>query len=419
MEQGFKKFSSYVLVKELGKGMFGTVYLAYCENEKQYFAIKCISNESVKNESQLRNLKRELKMLYSLKNDNIIRIFKIVKSTNNFNIVLDYANGGTLTEAYNRASNGKTSGRPFSFEATHLITKQLVNGLYYMNTKKAVHRDLKMDNILLHYKHVRITDFKSVKKIEFSEDKLPYLSVKIADLGFTRELDEEDMTNTICGTPLTMAPEVINVSNGSGQLYSNKIDMWSLGVIFYQMTLGKYPFEAKSRNELYEKVKTGDYTIDLSKMKYIEEVMFCESLLKTDPAMRMSCKETHSHPFLTKSVEQMVELSDLLKEFLCEEGQIMSLSTKQFNIKLEICKQNYKNEGELEKFMDDMKVARLSRNDLEEELRSRMEKSMLCLTVKENVEESDQVDKKKELIINYDYFDTEETDESLWEIIDG
>ena len=71
------------------------------------------------------------------------------------------------------------------------------------------------------------------------------MQVKIADLGFARELDYEELTDTMCGTPLVMAPEVLN-----GVLYNHKVDVWSLGIVFFELLTGFTPFTGKNREDL-------------------------------------------------------------------------------------------------------------------------------------------------------------------------
>lgn len=119
-----------------------------------------------------------------------------------------------------------------------------------------MHRDLKLANILIHFPNE--TDF-NYGEFTSMADKLNYVNnrlknidliktnftIKIADLGFSRELQHEDMSETICGTPLIMAPEVLN-----GARYNHKADVWSLGILFFELLTGFTPFTGRDREDL-------------------------------------------------------------------------------------------------------------------------------------------------------------------------
>ena len=85
------------------------------------------------------------------------------------------------------------------------------------------------------------------------------ISVKIADLGFAREINYEDLTETMCGTPLFMAPEVLN-----GKRYNHKADVWSLGIVFFEMIAGFTPFTGRDKADLKRNLERGSYGIPKS-----------------------------------------------------------------------------------------------------------------------------------------------------------
>lgn len=103
-----------------------------------------------------------------------------------------------------------------------------------MHKLNVVHRDIKLDNILRH----KNTDGDII--------------LKIADLGFAKELDETQMTKTALGTPITKAPEILEKKT-----YGLECDLYSLGVVFYQILFGNYPFAANNEFILLEKIKEG------------------------------------------------------------------------------------------------------------------------------------------------------------------
>lgn len=127
-----------------------------------------------------------------------------------------------------------------------------------------MHRDLKLANILIHFNSDDYM-FDSIKdEVERNRKKQNYFqtvdlakttfSVKIADLGFAKELAYEDLSQTQCGTPLIMAPEILN-----GTVYNHKADVWSLGVVYFEMLTGFTPFNGMNKNDLIKNLTKGDY----------------------------------------------------------------------------------------------------------------------------------------------------------------
>lgn len=129
-----------------------------------------------------------------------------------------------------------------------------------------MHRDLKLANILVNFPNEDLSfpeEKKLDQKAKLAKEKLKTMDllkanieVKIADLGFARELSYEDLSSTICGTPLVMAPEVLN-----GKMYNHKADVWSLGIIFFEMLTGFTPFNGKDKNDLKRNLERGIYKL--------------------------------------------------------------------------------------------------------------------------------------------------------------
>lgn len=119
-----------------------------------------------------------------------------------------------------------------------------------MHRIRSVHRDIKNANILLHFPGISEGD--STKKLYYRELKEGMVEVKLADFGFSTILGINEFTKTQCGTPLNMAPEVLN-----GKYYNYKVDMWSLGVSMFEALLGTPPFFGKDRDELTHNINQG------------------------------------------------------------------------------------------------------------------------------------------------------------------
>jgi len=164
----------------------------------------------------LDNFKRELKLLHGLNHNNIIKIHGIEKTTNNTYLILEYCNGGNLYEYLTFHLNKYKS--PIPENQIQFIMKQFIQGLEYMHKNKIVHRDIKLENILLNFDSIPniYNQNQEQVKIDYNKVNIFDCSVKIADLGYARELDGCSVASTICGTPMTMAPDIIKLSENIG-----------------------------------------------------------------------------------------------------------------------------------------------------------------------------------------------------------
>ena len=124
--------------------------------------------------------------------------------------------------------------------------------------EEVLHRDLKLANILVHIPGEgaeKGVPPEKLKSLDLSQKDLN-VEIKIADLGFARELGHSDMTDTVCGTPLVMAPEVLN-----GKKYNHKADVWSLGIVYFELLTGFTPFTGCDKNDLKRNLEKGAYKL--------------------------------------------------------------------------------------------------------------------------------------------------------------
>lgn len=152
-------------------------------------------------------------------------------------MVMEYCDKGNLNTKIT-----ETPTNVLTVQETFYITYDIIKGLEYMHSKNIIHRDIKAENILLASRKEKKT-LKSKKSItQLSSNNLSQLPIndyltKICDLGFAREEDES--VNTFCGTTCYMAPEIFLKSN-----YTNKVDIWALGVLIFYMLFGQFPFKS-------------------------------------------------------------------------------------------------------------------------------------------------------------------------------
>ena len=214
-----KVVDNYVLEREIGKGQFGQVFKGYNKVTGEDIAVKTVSRKNLKGKFY-ELLENEIKVLRTCNNPNIIKLFDIKKTKNNIYLVLEYCNEGDLMEFI------KNKGRLVQEEAIEFFV-QIINAFKTLVKAKIMHRDFKLANILLHNG-----------------------MIKIADFGFAKLLGNDVFTNTMLGSPLNMAPEVLD-----GVDYNNKADIWSIGTCFYELRYGRPPYTAKNIVDLLKNIK--------------------------------------------------------------------------------------------------------------------------------------------------------------------
>jgi len=188
-------------------------------------------------------------------------------------LVMEYCSGGTLEDYLNR-------NKRISEEQTKHLMSEIAAGLKYLRDQKVVHRDLKPANILLHYG----------AEGQYNDGTL---HLKITDFTFARSIEPGDLAYTLCGSPLYMAPEIFQ-----DHQYTDKGDLWSLGVVMFQMLYGQVPFpEART---LYDLATAQQRPIvipqGISISREAENLVL--GFLQKDPNLRIEWEDFFSHPLI-------------------------------------------------------------------------------------------------------------------------
>ena len=283
------------LQKCLGKGSFGEVYLSTKRGRKEIFATKKISRAQADKPSLKKYFENEIKILYNLRHQNIVKLEEIKQTKDNYYIVMEYINGGSLTDCLKKYRAKK--GRAFPEEIVQYLMRQIVDALKYIHSKKIIHRDLKLDNIMVNF------DTENDKaNLNMMRSK-----IKIIDFGFAIHLTKKLLAFSALGSPINMDPLILRKYSSKGkdinQLgYDFKADIWSLGTVCYEMLIGQSVFNAQTMNELVKKVEDGSYSIPTSVSK--EVASFLNGMLQYDSNLRLNAEELSVHPFLTKRVNE-------------------------------------------------------------------------------------------------------------------
>ena len=284
----------YSLDKNLGKGAFGEVFLTTKKGTKEIFATKKIERELVETGNTMKYLVNEIKILRELNHPNIVKLKEIKKTKNHYYIIMEYCNGGELYKTLEKYMN--KYNKPFSEEIVQHLMKQIINAFKYIHGKNIIHRDIKLENILLNYESEEDRKNLNILKAQ----------VKIIDFGFAAKIENSQLKYTTLGSPINMDPIILNELKKRGKKtrklgYDQKADIWSLGTICYEMLIGKCVFNAEDLDELVEKVENGSYTVPTTLSK--EVISFLNGMLQYDANTRLNIDQLSKHCFLNKKVK--------------------------------------------------------------------------------------------------------------------
>ncbi|TKY63311.1 Serine/threonine-protein kinase ATG1 [Spatholobus suberectus] len=265
----------YVVGKQIGEGSFSKVWHGRHKVHGTEVAIKEISMHRLNKKLQ-ESLMSEIYILKRINHPNIICLHDIIQVPGKIHLVLEYCEGGDLSMYIQQ------HGRVPEATAKHFM-QQLAAGLQVLRDNNLIHRDLKPQNLLLSR-----NDEKSV--------------LKIADFGFARSLQPRSLAETLCGSPLYMAPEIMQL-----QKYDAKADLWSVGAILFQLVTGRTPFTGNNQIQLLQNILKSTELRFLSDNPSLSSECkdLCQKLLRRNPVERLTFEEFFNHPFLSqKQTEQ-------------------------------------------------------------------------------------------------------------------
>lgn len=292
-----KQIDDLTFIKILGKGAFGEVFLTTKRGRREYFATKKLDRSQIDNTSLQKYFVNEIGILKSLNHPNIVRIEDLKTTSNNYFLVMEYVNGGSLTDCLEKYKN--IYGQAFPEGVVQNLMRQIVDAIKYIHSRKIIHRDLKLDNIMVNF------DTENDK----NDLNMMRARIKIIDFGFAIRLDNKLQTFSVVGSPINMDPIILKRFGGDiNQLgYDSKADIWSLGTICYELLIGKRCFNADTLNDLINKIESGNYNVPTSLSQ--EVVSFLNGMLQYEGADRLNIEELSRHPFLTKKVGEFHQIN--------------------------------------------------------------------------------------------------------------
>lgn len=270
-----KKIGKYLLPKVLGKGNYSTVWLAIDNTDKKLYACKQISKNNIQQSKQLEKLlNNEVSIMQTINHPNLLHMYEKYVSDNNYYLIMDYCNQGDV-EKYMEDRKIKF----FEEEDAVGMLRQLMNGFVELRAHKILHRDLKLANIFMKNNNLVIGDFGFAKMgAEFARSKL--------------------------GTPMTMAPELLFYEPGK-VVYNSKADLWSVGVVFYQLLFGKWPFYGNNHEQLRKDIlKKSDSNLEFPREVTSETKDLLIRLLTFNPKQRIEWEDFFNHPIFVRFPEK-------------------------------------------------------------------------------------------------------------------
>ena len=265
--------SNYIIGENLGSGSYGKVCIVTRQSNKEIFAMKRVklSKLSIKEKELALN---EIRILYSLNNKNIIGYEEAFydDESETLNIIMEYADDGDLESKIKELKKNKLF---FDENTIWNILIQILFGLKYLHDNKMIHRDLKSANIFLTKNGI----------------------VKIGDLNVSKVLNNNKMAETKTGTPYYSAPEI-----WEDKLYDNKIDIWSVGCIIYEMCSLVCPFRATAISKLAKLIKKGEY-IPIPDIYSDNLSNIISKMIIVNPLKRFNCDKLLKIPSVVEKIK--------------------------------------------------------------------------------------------------------------------
>jgi serine/threonine protein kinase len=291
----------------------------------------------------------EVGILLRLRHCSVVKLYETFETKRHMLLTMELCAGGDLL-------NYVRKRKKLDEDVARVIFKQIIEGLGYIHRKRVLHRDIKLDNILLDGKG----------------------NVKIADFGVSKLVKPGDIMHEQSGTPAYIAPEILKEEGYMGF----KADIWSAGVVFYAMLCGTVPFKASNMKELHKMIIKGKYNLKEEISEDAQNLL--RAMLETDPKKRISVQKILAHKWL-----QLPEGEEECEIFNAEERQI---------VQREFIYNNPKQINRSEKINQDEEpwdcFTELNLDSVDEQLRNESEKSVILAPFNSSISDFDEEEYK-------------------------
>lgn len=295
----------YLLESKIGQGAYGTVYkVKDKKNNNQFFALKQVLKSKIESDTNnylKQALDKELKIMYLMSHENSVKLLEDFETKDCYNLIMELCDSDldiVLKEHIRKAN------KAFNELELYLIMTQFNKIFKKMQDEHVIHRDLKLKNIMVKF-----------------DKKVPIIGflIKLSDFGFSKFMAENELTTTQLGTPATGAPEIM-----IGEEYNSKADLWSVGVIIFQLLYNALPFPGRTRAELKRAIlQSKGVKLPDNNKNPISETCFdlINRLLKKNPDERIEFEDYFKHKFFSKS-----HLKELMEKMNIKENLPISVN---------------------------------------------------------------------------------------------
>lgn len=256
--------ANYKIIKVLGKGSFGKVFLVAHKQTKLFYAMKQISKSSV-NKGDFSRIRREIEILAKTSHPNVVKLIEAFETPTNFLLIMEYCSGGELFDYI-------VKRKRLSEEEASVFFYQIISAVNYLHSSNIIHRDIKPENILLTRNNV----------------------VKIIDFGLSNFTQKNQLLSTPCGSPCYAPPEML-----MGKSYEGPpVDIWSVGVVLFAMVSGYLPFQEKTNKELVRRIIECEYGVPIWVSPSVKNLL--NKILKKNPNDRIKINDIKQESFYIK-----------------------------------------------------------------------------------------------------------------------
>jgi serine/threonine protein kinase len=262
--------TDFNIIKKIGKGSFGKIYLVEHKKTKVKYALKAINKLTKKNQKNKKAIKREVEIMYKLDHPNIIKLYSHFEDNEYCYLLIQYISNG---EAYDLIQE---NGKKPNLKLIASIIRDIIRAIYYLHNMepKILHRDIKPENILIDEKY----------------------NAYLIDFGCANYIRNYFRRSSICGTPEYFPPEMIS-DNG----YNESVDIWSIGVLLFELSTGKMPFEGDDVRTIVNNIEKLNIIWPSNIDPDIKDL--CLKILRIDPNQRLTLEEIYEHNFFKKYLE--------------------------------------------------------------------------------------------------------------------
>ncbi|KAI8129063.1 hypothetical protein FF38_01206 [Lucilia cuprina] len=255
--------NNFDIGRPLGRGKFGNVYLAREKESKFVVALKVLFKQQIHESNVEHQVRREIEIQSHLRHPHILRLYGYFHDEARIYLILEYAPKGTLFKELQAQPLKR-----FDERQSAIYIKSLASALQYLHERDVIHRDIKPENLLLGHKG----------------------DLKIADFGWSVH-EPNSMRTTLCGTLDYLPPEMVQ-----GKPHTKNVDLWSLGVLCYELLVGRAPFLATDYDDTYKKIIKVDYKLPDHVTKAAAH--FISKLLVLNPQHRLPLDQVLMHPWI-------------------------------------------------------------------------------------------------------------------------